>query len=209
MIPGVVFFGSSTGTVYAYSTADGKALWQFDTAREFETVNGVPAKGGNINAAGPVVAGRHAVRAVRLFRSRRRRARERAPRVRAEVKAGRPPSGHRPLLRVRRPRTCPCRSVSRPQGSVERAANPAHPPTADHHRRHRIADQVRNGPRFRHESALPRIMEKLEHLGCSKPVVGLTIPTGYPSIWTARIVAPFGTLHRSDETSVPTLSQLD
>lgn len=29
------------------------------------------------------------------------------------------------------------------------------------------------------ESALPRIMTKLEHLGCSKPVVGLVIPTGY------------------------------
>jgi aerobic C4-dicarboxylate transport protein len=29
------------------------------------------------------------------------------------------------------------------------------------------------------ESALPRIMLKLEHLGCSKPVVGLVIPTGY------------------------------
>jgi polyvinyl alcohol dehydrogenase (cytochrome) len=57
VIPGVVFFGSSTGTMFAYSTADGKALWQFDTAREFETVNGVAAKGGNINAAGPVVAG--------------------------------------------------------------------------------------------------------------------------------------------------------
>jgi polyvinyl alcohol dehydrogenase (cytochrome) len=57
VIPGVLFFGASTGTVFAYGTADGKALWQFDTAREFETVNGVPAKGGNINAAGPVVAG--------------------------------------------------------------------------------------------------------------------------------------------------------
>jgi polyvinyl alcohol dehydrogenase (cytochrome) len=57
VIPGVLFFGSSTGTVFAYSTADGKALWQFDTSREFETVNGVAAKGGNINAAGPVVAG--------------------------------------------------------------------------------------------------------------------------------------------------------
>ena len=57
VIPGVLFFGSSTGTVYAYSTADGKALWHFDTAREFETVNGVEARGGNINAAGPVVAG--------------------------------------------------------------------------------------------------------------------------------------------------------
>ena len=29
------------------------------------------------------------------------------------------------------------------------------------------------------ESALPRIMAKLEHLGCAKPVVGLVIPTGY------------------------------
>jgi aerobic C4-dicarboxylate transport protein len=29
------------------------------------------------------------------------------------------------------------------------------------------------------ESALPGIMEKLERLGCSKPVVGLVIPTGY------------------------------
>lgn len=29
------------------------------------------------------------------------------------------------------------------------------------------------------ESALPRMMEKLERLGCSKPVVGLVIPSGY------------------------------
>lgn len=29
------------------------------------------------------------------------------------------------------------------------------------------------------ESALPRLMDKLEHLGCAKPVVGLVVPTGY------------------------------
>src|SRR6202043_1785325 len=29
------------------------------------------------------------------------------------------------------------------------------------------------------ESALPQLMEKLERLGCSKPVVGLVGPTGY------------------------------
>src|SRR5213079_1154579 len=29
------------------------------------------------------------------------------------------------------------------------------------------------------ESVLPRIMAKLEHLGCSKAVVGLVVPTGY------------------------------
>ena len=55
--PDAVFFGSSAGKMYAYSTVDGKALWQFDTARRFETVNGVEAKGGNIGSAGPVVAG--------------------------------------------------------------------------------------------------------------------------------------------------------
>lgn len=57
VIPGAVFLGSSTGTIYAYSTSDGRMLWSFDTAREFETVNGAAARGGNINAAGPVVAG--------------------------------------------------------------------------------------------------------------------------------------------------------
>lgn len=57
VIPGVVFQGTSSGTIYAFSTKDGRALWRFDTAREFQTVNGVSAKGGNINAAGPVVAG--------------------------------------------------------------------------------------------------------------------------------------------------------
>jgi aerobic C4-dicarboxylate transport protein len=29
------------------------------------------------------------------------------------------------------------------------------------------------------ETVLPRIMAKLEHLGCAKPVVGLVVPTGY------------------------------
>jgi len=58
VIPGALFFGSSGGTVYAYSTDDGHALWQFETAKAFETVNGVEAKGGNINGAtGPVIAG--------------------------------------------------------------------------------------------------------------------------------------------------------
>jgi len=29
------------------------------------------------------------------------------------------------------------------------------------------------------EAVLPRLMAKLEHLGCSRPVVGLVVPTGY------------------------------
>jgi polyvinyl alcohol dehydrogenase (cytochrome) len=57
VIPGVVFSGSTTGTMFAYSTSDGHLLWQFDTAREFETVNGAEAKGGGFGGgAGPVAA---------------------------------------------------------------------------------------------------------------------------------------------------------
>jgi polyvinyl alcohol dehydrogenase (cytochrome) len=41
----------------ALSASDGKVIWQFDTLRDFQTVNGVPAKGGSMGAAGPVVAG--------------------------------------------------------------------------------------------------------------------------------------------------------
>ena len=36
--------------------SDGKPIWEFDTAKEFDTVNKVPAKGGTIGSAGPVVA---------------------------------------------------------------------------------------------------------------------------------------------------------
>jgi polyvinyl alcohol dehydrogenase (cytochrome) len=55
--PAAVFSGASNGTIYAYSTAEGHVIWQYDTAKEFPTVNKVAAKGGNIGAAGPVVAG--------------------------------------------------------------------------------------------------------------------------------------------------------
>lgn len=57
VIPGVIFSGSVDGHMRAYSTTDGKILWDFDTAREFPTVNGVKANGGSIDAAGPTVAG--------------------------------------------------------------------------------------------------------------------------------------------------------
>lgn len=57
VIPGVVFSGSVDGHLRAYSTRDGAIIWDFDTMREFETVNGVPGNGGSIDAAGPVVAG--------------------------------------------------------------------------------------------------------------------------------------------------------
>jgi polyvinyl alcohol dehydrogenase (cytochrome) len=56
-IPGAVFSGTIGGLLRAYSSDDGRALWEFDTVRDFETVNGVKARGGTLNGAGPVVAG--------------------------------------------------------------------------------------------------------------------------------------------------------
>jgi polyvinyl alcohol dehydrogenase (cytochrome) len=55
-IPGAVFTGGWDGILRALSTDDGKILWQFNTAREFTTVNGVAAKGGSMGGPGPVVA---------------------------------------------------------------------------------------------------------------------------------------------------------
>src|SRR6266853_333499 len=54
-IPGVVFQGSSDGKLYAVSAADGKQLWEYDTAKEFETINRVPAHGGAISTSGAVI----------------------------------------------------------------------------------------------------------------------------------------------------------
>jgi polyvinyl alcohol dehydrogenase (cytochrome) len=57
VIPGAVFSGSVDGHLRAYSTADGHIIWDYNTAREYETVNGVKPKGGSIDAAGPAIAG--------------------------------------------------------------------------------------------------------------------------------------------------------
>ena len=56
-IPGVVFSDGVDGIVRALSTADGQILWQYNTLKEFDTVNGIKAKGGSMEAAGPIVAG--------------------------------------------------------------------------------------------------------------------------------------------------------
>ena len=55
LIPGVAFSGSMDGHLRAYSAKDGKIIWDFDTLREFETVNGVKAKGGSLSATGVIV----------------------------------------------------------------------------------------------------------------------------------------------------------
>ena len=54
-IPGVIFSGAVDGHMRAFSSEDGKVLWDFDTVREFPTVNGVKAHGGSIDGPGAVV----------------------------------------------------------------------------------------------------------------------------------------------------------
>jgi polyvinyl alcohol dehydrogenase (cytochrome) len=56
-VPGLVFSGSMDGHIRAFSTADGTLLWDVDTQKEYSTVNGVAAKGGSLDGAGPVVVG--------------------------------------------------------------------------------------------------------------------------------------------------------
>jgi polyvinyl alcohol dehydrogenase (cytochrome) len=54
-IPGVVFAGSLDGHLRAYSSRDGSVVWDVDTVREYDTVNGVKAKGGAIDGPGAIV----------------------------------------------------------------------------------------------------------------------------------------------------------
>lgn len=56
-IPGVAFSGSVDGHLRAYSARDGAILWDFDTIRSYETVNGVDARGGSLDGPGPAIAG--------------------------------------------------------------------------------------------------------------------------------------------------------
>lgn len=57
VIPGVIFAGSNDGELRAHSTKDGSLIWEFDTNREFTTLNGIHAGGGGIQGPGPTVAG--------------------------------------------------------------------------------------------------------------------------------------------------------
>ena len=55
-IPGVVFTGGWDGILRAVD-AGGKVIWSVNAVRDFETVNGVQAKGGAMGSAGATVAG--------------------------------------------------------------------------------------------------------------------------------------------------------
>jgi len=55
VIPGVVFSGSLDGHLRAYSTADGRVIWDVDTAAAYQPINGGKGKGGSLDGPGPVV----------------------------------------------------------------------------------------------------------------------------------------------------------
>jgi polyvinyl alcohol dehydrogenase (cytochrome) len=57
LIDGAVFSGSMDGHIRAFSTTNGKLLWDLDTEKSYQTVNGAPAHGGSLDGAGPVIVG--------------------------------------------------------------------------------------------------------------------------------------------------------
>ena len=56
-IPGAVIAGSIDGGLRAYAADGGEILWQFDTNRSYETVNGVPGTGASIDGSPLIVGG--------------------------------------------------------------------------------------------------------------------------------------------------------
>jgi len=57
VIPGAVISGGWDGVLRVLSASDGHAVWEYNTARDFESVNHVAAHGGSMGGPGPVVAG--------------------------------------------------------------------------------------------------------------------------------------------------------
>ena len=49
--------GATDGTMRAYDARDGRIIWEFESAKEYQTVNGVSGRGGSINGPGPTVVG--------------------------------------------------------------------------------------------------------------------------------------------------------
>jgi polyvinyl alcohol dehydrogenase (cytochrome) len=56
-IPGVIFSGGVDGHLRAYAAKDGTIVWDYDTEREYPTVNGVKAAGGSLDESGAVIVG--------------------------------------------------------------------------------------------------------------------------------------------------------
>jgi polyvinyl alcohol dehydrogenase (cytochrome) len=55
VVPGSAFCGSLDGHFRAYSTIDGKVLWDFDTTQALHPLNGVAARGGPLDRGGATI----------------------------------------------------------------------------------------------------------------------------------------------------------
>jgi polyvinyl alcohol dehydrogenase (cytochrome) len=55
VIPGSAFSGSLDGHLRAYSTIDGRILWDFDTVKEYHAQNGIKASGGALDHGGATI----------------------------------------------------------------------------------------------------------------------------------------------------------
>ncbi len=56
-IPGLVFSGSLDGHLRAFDVSTGRVVWDVDTVREYDGVNGVKGRGGSLDGPGAVVSG--------------------------------------------------------------------------------------------------------------------------------------------------------
>jgi polyvinyl alcohol dehydrogenase (cytochrome) len=54
--PGIVVAGGLDGRLDIYAGATGKVLWSFDSVTDFDSVNGVPTRGGGFDAHGAMLA---------------------------------------------------------------------------------------------------------------------------------------------------------
>jgi polyvinyl alcohol dehydrogenase (cytochrome) len=55
VMPGIAFSGSTDGHLRAYSSIDGKIVWELDSARDFQTVNRLVARGGSFGDGGAAI----------------------------------------------------------------------------------------------------------------------------------------------------------
>jgi polyvinyl alcohol dehydrogenase (cytochrome) len=55
--PGMVYSGGWDGVLRALEADSGRVVWQYDTQRDFDAVNKMPARGGSMGAPGATVAG--------------------------------------------------------------------------------------------------------------------------------------------------------
>ena len=60
-VPGAVIAGHMDGWIRAYDRSSGKRLWEFNSARSIDTVNGMAGRGGSMSGPGAAVGGGYVV----------------------------------------------------------------------------------------------------------------------------------------------------